>query len=452
MMSGKLFRVSPSVVKADSESTVTVKSYDSNFKFIDALTYKVTFIPMDNQNVSYDEKMSLLGYEQNRKVFEVKPINGELKLSYFFEGEQEWSIHISCDEYEPYQNPLYKHYVPYWDGLINYPKNGINVSVYSLGKLFGTVPKRGDFHLHTSESDGNETPEMTAACYRKAGFDVIAVTDHNVYDKGKKAREKFDFVKNFEILTGEEVHNGYVGMFHMVNIGSSYSVNDVYLNNMDYINKEVEKISKTTHIPEGVDKNEYLHRVVLYNEIKKSGGYVIFPHPYWKIQNRYHVEEVMSRAIIKNKLCDAFEIIGGCTPEGNNLQTALYSQLRLEGVNIPIVGSSDSHCVLSGNGAFNRQMTILFAKDKETPIDTIAAGRSVAVEAYKGENVRVYGDFEYVRYAHFLLRNYFPHHDELCMASGQLMIEYIMGEDDLVPAIEKIEEKTEKYKKEFFGL
>ena len=157
----------------------------------------------------------------------------------------------------------------------------------------------------------------------------------------------------------------------------------------------------------------------------------------------------MSRAIIKNGLCDAFEVLGGCTNEGNNMQVALYNQLRTEGENVPIVGSSDSHSVLTGTGKFNKLSTVAFA-DGDV-VDAVSEGYSVAVESIHHETVRVYGDWSLVAYTHFLLRNYFPVHDELCFASGLFTEAYIHGDEGAKEMIEKTENRILEYEKTFFG-
>ena len=92
------FDITPSVVEADKESVITVKSHDDNFCFFDELTYKIICYPFEEGDVPLNHKMSLDGYEENRKVIEVKPKDGVLSFSYKFTGEQKWKIHISCDE------------------------------------------------------------------------------------------------------------------------------------------------------------------------------------------------------------------------------------------------------------------------------------------------------------------------------------------------------------------
>lgn len=444
----KKFKVIPSVVEADKESTITIKSVDGIFKFFDNITYEVSIIPQDVSDVPIDDEMSLLGNNKARKTFLLTPQNGEIKVKYYFSGEQEWRIHISTKEYAKHQNPLYEKYSGYWDAHIMAPSRGIDVYVYSLAEdLYTRRALKGDLHIHTNASDGQESPEMVSAYYRKAGHDFIAITDHNLFNTSANAKEKLNFIKNFNIMHGEEVHNGYAGLFHMVNIGGQYSVNDIYINNPEKIEKEVAELAQTTNVPANVDKTEYLNRVWLYNEIKKSGGYAIFVHPYWSI-GYFHTSTPMSQAIIRNGLMDAFEVIGGCTPRGNNLQVALYNDLRAEGYDIPVVGSTDSHTVLGESHLI--RSTVVFAKD-DNILEAVSDGYSVAVESIPGENVRVYGKLRMAFYAHFLLENYYPIHNELCSVSGIFIEEYINGNEDSKHLIEKAEERVLQFEKEFFG-
>ena len=445
------YKITPSIVKADQESTITISSSDGIFKFFDDTIYNVQFIPLEESNTPIDHELSLRGFNKARKTYKVRPENGELKLTYLFSGEQEWRIHISSDDYDKHLNPLYKKYSPYWDGLIQAPKWGITLSIFSLKPdLYGKIPKRGDLHIHTYFSDGRESPELVASRYRKAGYDFIAITDHNVFNTSKDAKEKLGFVKGLDILHGEEIHNNYAGYFHMVNIGGNYSVNEIYLNEPERVEMEVKELEKEVDVPQNFDKHHYLNRVWLYREIKKSGGFAIFPHPYWDI-GFYHTETPVSKAILKNGLCDAFEVLGGVNPEQNNLQVALYNELKAEGVKISPVGSTDSHSVFNETtGYFKKASTIAFTED-DGILGAISKGLSVAVEHLPEENTRVYGDFRLIKYTHFLLRNYFPGHNELCSVSGTLLNAYINGDIETKPMIEKTEKMIDDFKKDFFG-
>ncbi len=118
----------------------------------------------------------------------------------------------------------------------------------------------------------------------------------------------------------------------MVSLGGKYCISDIYINEPERVKAEVEELAKTTAVPDGLDKNEYLNRVWLYNEIKKSGGYAIFPHPFWRVCFAHHTQTSMVQAIFDNHLCDAFEILNAdCGPECNNSQAMLYFDLCKKG-------------------------------------------------------------------------------------------------------------------------
>lgn len=444
------FKITPQIVEADKETTIEIRALDGNFLFYDDLTYKIHAYPLEESDVPLDYEMSLPGYEKARKVYEVRPENGVIRFTYKFIGEQEWKIHIFCDEYDAdHQNPMYQHYPNNWTGLIDAPKGGIYLSVYSLlPDLYNRRALKCDFHVHSNISDGSESPALTAAGYRKGGYDVLALTDHHAYNSGKFANEVFDFATDFKILCGEEVHNGYLGHFHMVNLCSEKSVNEVYLNDPERIEKEVSELAKEVKVPEGLSEREYLHRVWLYREAKKSGGYVIFAHPHWYVYNHYHTETKMSRAIMENGLCDAFEIFGGCSPDENHLQCALYHTMLAEGLKLPMVGSTDCHSIFSK--AFNSMSTIVFAENDDI-IGAISDSYTAAALTLPGENPQVVGDYRFVKYAYFLLNNYFPVHNELCSASGNAIQEYVLGNKDLKPVVEALEARITAFEKSFFG-
>lgn len=450
----KRYSVSPSIVEADKESVITIRALDGPILLFDDVTYDVECVPIDESDVPLDREMTLWGFNKSRKVQRIKPINGELRVPYFFGGEQEWRIHVSTKEYGDHTNPLYLKNVKEhsaWQIYIDAPKKGFDVYVYSLKPdLYGARVKRGDLHVHTTASDGDESPALTAANYRKGGFDFMSVTDHAVYHASEEAEKRLAFVDNFTILPGEEVHNNASGYFHMVSIGGRYSISDIFSNEKERVEREVSQLAKEVTVPDGLDPHEYLSRLWMYREIKKSGGYAILPHVYWYI-GYHHVQTKMTLAIIRNGLCDAFELLGGNTPEKDNLQLALYNDLRQEGISLPIVGSSDSHTVFNEKRSmFKSHSTVVFTDDGDI-IGAVEKGRSVAVEALPGETPHVYGSLRLTMYTRFLMNNYFPIHDELCAASGLFIEEYVCGNESSKAMALAVEERITAFEKSFFG-
>ena len=448
----KYFRVSPSVVPADRTSTVRIRSLDGIFRFYDDTPYQVQFIPMEYPDTPTDAAMTLLGADQNRPVFTVYPNGGVLELEHFFAHEQEWRIRVWCDPaaYAPHTNPLYAEYDPYWQWLIDRPGQGVYLSVYALGEeLYGTRPRRADLHLHTTGSDGSESPALVAARYRGAGYDAIAVTDHNRFDTAAAAAAQLEGVTALRILRGEEVHNGYVGFFHVVNIGSRYSVNQLYLEQPERVAAETAALEDTVPVPPGVDAAEYRKRVWLYRAIKAAGGTAIYPHPYWLVGAHYHTDTAMSRAILQNGLCDAYEVYGGVHPEGMDLQEALYHEMRADGCDIPVVGSTDCHSVLKDG--FAAAATVALCRAGESVIDAVLDHRSTAVQTLPGETPHVTGHLRAVAYTCFLLRTWFALHDELCGVAGRLLEDVAAGDDSAIPAVQAAEARLAALEKEFFG-
>ena len=43
------------------------------------------------------------------------------------------------------------------------------------------IPKKIDLHMHSTVSDGSNTPEELLDCVRQAGLELFALTDHDAY-------------------------------------------------------------------------------------------------------------------------------------------------------------------------------------------------------------------------------------------------------------------------------
>lgn len=84
--------------------------------------------------------------------------------------------------------------------------------------LFGINRWKINLHTHTTRSDGSRTPEEVAEIYKKAGYDVIAVTDHWKYHESGE-------IGGLRILAGAEYNigggNAGTGVYHILGIGCS---------------------------------------------------------------------------------------------------------------------------------------------------------------------------------------------------------------------------------------
>ena len=224
---------------------------------------------------------------------------------------------------------------------------------------------KGDTHLHTTGSDGQENPFDTAVSFRKAGFDFIAITDHHKMAPSFEGKEKLEALTDcFTVFSGEEVHNKDMGYFHIINFGGQTSVNTIIETDEKYVAEAIQKIKENTIFPENVNIDNCAFRIFVANEIRKSGGLAVFAHPFWEDYGEYNAETDDTVFLLKNGYFDALEVLAGCdyNGTGNNLQEALWSELRAMGAKIPVLGASDTHRTKSEPTKFNKQFSIVFAE------------------------------------------------------------------------------------------
>ncbi|MCI5771432.1 MAG: hypothetical protein MR021_01195 [Clostridiales bacterium] len=323
--------------------------------------------------------------------------------------------------------------------------------------LAGRYPLMGDLHMHTCRSDGSQTPEVVSAMYRAHGYDFFAITDHHRYYPSLEAIRFYqDLPIEFLIVPGEEVHmptvNGWWPSGHIVNFGGEYSVNamveDVQtqevgtdkstrairedcpevMTRAEYEAK-MQALADATVVPEGVDALPVAVYRFVYDEIRKAGGLGIFAHPRWLWDHTAHVPDPVNDYLVENRLFDAFEVLGGERYyEHNGFQTQRYYEDRARGYRYPVVGSTDSHCCYDYNPCAFICSTIVFSPEIERKaiIRSIKDFYSVAVDTISRE-FRLVGEMRLCRYACFLLKYYFPLHDELCREEGMQMKRYATG-------------------------
>ncbi len=338
-------------------------------------------------------------------------------------------------------------------------KKIVEFPVYCVAEdLAGRYPFMGDLHMHSNFSDGRETPEVVVANYRRYGYDFTVISDHERYYPSLRAIDCYaDAPVEMAIIPGEEVHmpwvDGLGNAVHIVNFGGEFSVNalvdatavaekgrDLKYRAIrghdvpDVMSKEEfgEKMrarAAEIDVPEGVDPYPAAVCKWVFDQIRAANGLGIFAHPNW-IPNAYHVAERFTDWLMENRVFDAFEVLGGENYyEQNGFQTARYYEERAKGNNFPVVGSTDSHC---SYGELNRNAficeTIVFAPENERKslISAIRDFYSVAVDTISAE-FRLVGEARLIRYGCFLLKEYFPLHDELCYEEGRLMKQYVTG-------------------------
>lgn len=363
-------------------------------------------------------------------------------------------------------------------------QNGTQVAqlhIYALNEdLACRYPLRGDFHVHTSGSDGQEPPEIVCANYRRKGYDFIVITDHFRYYPSLNAINAYQGVDiPLTILPGEEIHLPGTPV-HIVNAGGLFSINGLFADNQNYTEtngdiskrrlnegveapdiyampkywEELQKIedeAKQRGIPESVDSLSYAGCCWAFDKIREADGLGIFCHPYW-IQDLFQIPEEFTLYMLQEHPFDAFEVLGGENYYAQNgLQTALYYDEYLRGRVHPIVGSTDSHGSTASNRNWDICSTIVFAKANERRdiLNAVKEKYSVAVDTISKE-YRLVGEYRLQKYASFLMERYFPIHDQQTLIDGELMYQYAIGNADKTE-VESVGKRAESLLKKYIA-
>ena len=307
-------------------------------------------------------------------------------------------------------------------------------SIYALrDDLYRLTPYKGDFHMHSTASDGAHSPEYVAASCRKTGFDFMALTDHRLYEPSLVAQQAMaEFGCDMLVTPGEEVHLADNGV-HVINFGGTGSVNKLAADDEGAYFAAVDEYMKTVPTQyDEVTRFQVAASEWAFDRIRECGGVAMFCHPYWRPRGHNYIGEDAIDLLLERRRFDVLEVIGGFESfeyEGNLLSVARWREETAKGRTIPVAGVSDSHdCDTSLTGWY---YTVVFAE--ELSFESIAAAirsdRSVAVHCPPGNFPLVVGSFRLTRFAYFLLREVYPAHDELCRVEGEIMLRALAGEE-----------------------
>jgi hypothetical protein len=296
--------------------------------------------------------------------------------------------------------------------------------------LHALTPWKGDFHMHSTRSDGKEEPPYVAAACRRIGMDFMALTDHGQYEPSLEAIRAFrGRTVDLAIFPGEEVHPPGVAT-HILHLGGSQSINALF-GSAAYTSEVAARAAALGVLP-AIVRDELAACEWCFDRIRACGGVGILAHPYWVFKNTYNVPEPLLALFLQRRPFDAFEIIGGYSfeeAEANALQVARWQEESASGKHIPIVGVSDAHGCETGK-LFGWYYTVVYSRTLQFAdlAGAIRGMRSVAVEAMPGAPAKAYGPFRLARLTHYFLREVFPLHDELAFEEGKLMLALVAGE------------------------
>lgn len=176
---------------------------------------------------------------------------------------------------------------------------------------------KGQIHCHTTNSDGNTSPNGVASWYKAHGYGFVFITDHNRFTDPVPI--DVDPSDGFIVIGGEEISSQYNGIpIHMNALG----------------------ISQTLPALSGNDSVDTLQRNLDVINAKSSLSQVNHPNWYYAFN---------SADLLKIYGCDLIEIwnaSSGCNNEGDRIHPSVeknWDDLLTAGMTIYATATDDAH-------------------------------------------------------------------------------------------------------------
>jgi hypothetical protein len=205
--------------------------------------------------------------------------------------------------------------------------------------LTGGAWRRGNLHAHTTNSDGQLSPQRAVDGYAKLGYDFLAITDHDVYTNQSTLRKLN--ARGMILIPGNEITaNGS----HIVHV------------NADRL------------VPPSPQRQEAINRV------KAGRGFAIIAHP--NRQDTFnHTSIEMLREWIGYNGIEIFNGAGGRVP-GSPYSTHKWDMLLSDGRRFWGYANDDSH--QSDEIGLGWSMVYTRERSAKAILEAVAAGRFYA--------------------------------------------------------------------------
>lgn len=416
-MCPELYSITPRVVAADAATEIAVKG---NFPHSDLRAFHGGFT-VDAvgpgglfQNGDLPGYTCGNGFSLGRPAFE--PIaselgaDGVLRFKYDFKGEGQTTFRLTIGE-----------------------RVIVTFFIYAIRREYLVLrPYRGDLHLHSGYSGCCSEknllcPEYYAALNHAMGLDFMAISDHKQHYPSLKAA---DFVSqcgaDFQVYPSEEVHLPDLHTIHNLSFGSCRAISEQLHRGNPVFDKLLAKYMKV--VPDFKDDFvRYLAAAfhVVHELVHEAGGVNVFCHPFWRPLDRLFLPRCIRDYVFENSLFDCIELFGAGSQNSDETAAVYHEECMKAGRRLPAVGNTDAH----SRADMGLNSSVVFAKANEFSAlrDAILNNTNVVVRQLPGEFPRVEGGAELVSFYHFLRKNYYPRHDELCVKEADLMFKTFAG-------------------------
>lgn len=210
-------------------------------------------------------------------------------------------------------------------------------------------------HLHTTITDGNLPPEEVIAMYEKAGYDILAITDHYKFHPGGQYGNMKLFSGCEYHLVGPNAPGGIYETLHVVGL------------DMDR-DPELDRAFAVSPLP----VHQRVREVV--ESIRAAGGVAILAHPAWSLNTP---EEIMDCGSFDGT--EIYNSVSSWTRADRAYSGQIVDMLAMRGTCLSLLATDDAHYYA---GEHMRGMTMLEADAVEELglAGAIRAGRFYATQ------------------------------------------------------------------------
>lgn len=225
--------------------------------------------------------------------------------------------------------------------------------------LLGKKRMKLGLHTHTNLSDGQKSPEQAAEIYRKAGYDLIALTDHWIVSEEK-------VLSGLRTISGCEYNIGgndtKKGVFHIVALG----------------------LQRDPGLSHDADPQ------TIIDQITAAGGIAVLAHPAWSLNSVEQVKPLRGFAAT-----EIYNTVSGMFQSDRAYSGAIIDLLANAGVILPLLATDDTHHY-EGDEAYAYTMLDVTDGRTDTPsiLEKIKNGEFYSTQ---GPEIHLFRDEEGVR-------------------------------------------------------
>lgn len=196
---------------------------------------------------------------------------------------------------------------------------------------------KANLHAHSNISDGRLTPEQVKEEYKRRGYSILALTDHEIcFSHPELNDEDFLTLTSYELMTYDDNPRMTSKTYHLNMIAKDPNNRwQFHLPNLrPYVSKVADQLIYDAPMERTYDLEEINSIIAKANE---KGFMVMYNHPVWSLQDARDYREL--KGIWAVEVFNYGSYLTGYDEDMNQC----YQELLKEGLHVYPVASDDSH-------------------------------------------------------------------------------------------------------------